>query len=509
MENLYDKILLMKKQKLAPQQALIESNINIDGQDEVEKILAINTNVDLDGNIEAVSGECMVNGKIITNLVFSTTTGELNSQSSISPFAYKLTSEEISSGAKLNVVASVVNTEMDKIQANQLKVINTINIDAVVLKNDEMEYLKDSKEDTFIKQEEKEIISLKGVNCDKFEEKLEATVKNGVKKILMTNVDCVLREWSTGPNFISVECELYAKVLYADNQEVSELQTITISKNIKQELEAEGVDKDCDLELLTCIINEHIMVEVEEGENETKILINVPLLVCYNKYESTKILTISDIYSSTEVLSVQKEDGSYCRNLKPEYFEEKIEGNVVLGDDQPRIDKYLATTNVTLNVSNSYIKNNVLYIEGIASANVVYLNDELGTLQSVQIEIPYILDKNVEAGDNVITQPIVSLFDIDVMVKRGREIYFDAKAKVFVNLTCENELLFVSNVTGIGELSERSGAIEIYFGKAGESVWDIAKSLKISSEIIMEQNPELVDPLDKDQNIALYFQKIK
>ena len=39
---------------------------------------------------------------------------------------------------------------------------------------------------------------------------------NGVKKVLMTNVDCLLKEWTCGPNFVSVECELYAKILYAE-----------------------------------------------------------------------------------------------------------------------------------------------------------------------------------------------------------------------------------------------------------------------------------------------------
>jgi hypothetical protein len=50
MENLYDKILLMKKYKLKPEQMLVECNIAIDGQDEVEKILAINSKIDLDNN---------------------------------------------------------------------------------------------------------------------------------------------------------------------------------------------------------------------------------------------------------------------------------------------------------------------------------------------------------------------------------------------------------------------------------------------------------------------------
>lgn len=507
MENLYDKVLLMKKSKLAPEQVLLENNIQIESEKEVTKILAVGSSVDVDRPIEAVLNESTVSGRIITNLVYASGDGELNSQTSVSPFTYKFNNEEICAGAKLNVNASVVNSELDKLVGNNLKVITTLNLDAVVIKNEEVEYLKDGNSDTFIKQEEKEIVTHSGFYCDKFEEKLEATVKNGVKKVLMTSVECLLKEWNLGPNFISVECELYAKVLYADNQEISELQTITISKNIKQEIEANGVNKDCDLDVFAVVLKESVLTEISENGENVGICVNVPIMICANSYEQTKILTVADIYSSKNVLSIQNDSVENCKNLKPEYLESKIEGNVVLSDDSPRIDKYLATTNVNVITSNAYVKDGSLVLEGIINANVIYLNDEMGEIQSVEIEIPYVMDKRTDLVSDVILEPIVGLFDIDVMVKRGREIYFDAKAKAFVNATCKNSYNLITKIDAVGDHEPKDGAIEIYFAKAGETIWDIAKSLKISSEIITRQNPELSDPLDKDENIALYFQK--
>ena len=141
------------------------------------------------------------------------------------------------------------------------------------------------------------------------------------------------------------------------------------------------------------------------------------------------------------------------------------------------------------------------------SANVIYLNDELGSIQSIQIEVPVVVDKKTDLKENAILEPMICLFDVDTMVKRGREIYFDAKAKVYVNVTCSNNFSLVCKIEAVGEIPFKDDAIEIYFGKAGESFWDIAKNLKIPSEIIRSQNPDMADPLDRDQNIALYFQK--
>lgn len=507
MENLYDKVKSMKKIKLLPEQVLIENNITIDSNDEILKILAVNTSVDVENPIDVLSSECTVTGKTITNIIYETTNGELNNQNSISPFSYKLNNENLCNGAKLNIRANVASTSIDKVMGNTLKLVTTINIESLIIKNEEIEYLKDGGESTYSKQEEHDITEFSGGYCEKFEEKLEANIKTGVKKVLMTNVECLLKDWHAGPNFIAVECELYAKVLYADNQEISELQTLTISKTIKQEFEVNGINKDTGLDLYAVIMQEGVVTELVENGEEININVCVPIMVCYNTYCCNKVLSISDIYSEREVVSVKNDDVENCVELKPEYLEGKIEGNVTISDSQPRIDKYLATTNICSLVSNSYIKDGMVYLEGIVSANVIYLNDELGSLQSVELEIPYVLNKKLECVNVNILEPFVGLFDVDVMVKRGREIYFDAKAKAYINLTAIQTFELISKVESIGNLPEKDGAIEIYFGKAGESLWDIAKNLNIPSEIIVNQNPEMTDPLEKDQNIALYYQK--
>ncbi len=509
MENIYEKISVLNKQKLASEQMALENNILINGEDEAQKVLSVSAKVDIVSPMETLNGECNVAGNVVVNVVYVCENGNINNQVAVSPFAYKLTNENIDSNSKLNVQANVIDTQIDKLQNNQIKVITTLNFDSVVVKNVEFDYLKESQNGTYVKQLEQEIVSFDRQNCDKFQENLQTSVRDGVKKVLMTNVDYVIKDWTIGTNFVSIEGELYAKVLYANNQEISELQTITISKNFKQEIEAEGLNKDADLDVFAHVINEALEVELEEKDGETVIDVNVPIMICYNVYVCNKMLSTVDIYSTEDVLSVEQNDCLTYKNLKPEVIEEKIEGNVVLTDNDARVDKYLATTNVCNSISNCYVSDDTLFVEGVVSANVVYLNDELGTIQSVEIQIPYVLDKKVNFSSDVILEPFVSLCDVDVMVKRGREIYFDAKAKAYINVTAKENVCMITKAETIGKLPERDSALEIYFAKSGQSFWDIAKSLKIPSETIANQNPMLADPLEKDENIAIYFQKQK
>ena len=171
-----------------------------------------------------------------------------------------------------------------------------------------------------------------------------------------------------------------------------------------------------------------------------------------------------------------------------------------------RIDKYITTINIIPCISNFYIKDKNIYIEGTVSSNVIYLNDDNESIQSIQIEIPFVINKEVNVECDFI-DPNIYVYDIDVMVKRGREIYFDAKVKAFVNVVRKYNNELITKIESVSEIPNRNNAIEIYFAKEGESFWEIGKNLKIPTEMISSQNPELTDPLEKDQNIALYFQK--
>lgn len=508
MENIYENVPVLQKFKLNQEQMVLENNITVNGEDEAVKVLSASANVDVNMPNECLTKECNISGNVIVDVVYVCEDGSLNNQVAKSPFTYKINNENIDINSKVNVNASIVATQIDKLQNNQIKVLTTLNIEGVVLKNTEMNYLKDAGDGTYVKQAEQDVVCLEKQNCDRITENLNATVKDGVKKVLMTNVDYVINDFNAGTNFVSVEGDLYAKVLYANNQETSELQTVTITKSFKQEIEAEGINKDSECEVFAHIINENLQVELNEKDNgETDIDVTVPVLVCYNVYACNKIMSVQDIYSCKNVLAVTQGDCENYTNLKPEVLDGKIEGDVVLTENDPRIDKYLATTNVCSTVSNCYVNDDTLYIEGIVSANVVYLNDELGSIQSVEIEIPYVLNKKCDFSNDVILEPTVTLCDVDVMVKRGREIYFTAKAKAYVNVTQKNKVCMVTKVEDIGTLPESDSALEIYFAKTGQTFWDIAKNLKIPAETIATQNPTLTDPLEKDENIAIYYQK--
>jgi len=394
MENNYENLKLINKYKIPVQQLIVENNITLESSDGVSKVLSINSKVDLDGPSEIFKGECSTTGKIINNIVYVTENGEINNQNTITPFIAKISNENLDLTSKIDLSVNVVNTELAKENGNQLKVLSTLELCGVVVKNLEQNYLKEVKENIFAKQIEQEVVSLKSQNCESFEESVEVKLKDGVKKVLLTNVDVLIKDWTCGTNYISVEGEIYVKILYANNYEISELQTVTIAKPFKQEIEADGLSKEFDIDVFSSIINEKVQVEIEEKENnDTIINVLVPVLICFDVYECKKIMSMIDVYSTESVLSLKSDEVQNHKSCKPEFLDGKIEGNITLSDNEPRVDKYLAvplnclwpnesTLAVCSPCSNTYLPSSVLIPSETAMTTDCFFFKSVSTLST-------------------------------------------------------------------------------------------------------------------------------
>ncbi|MBR1985086.1 MAG: hypothetical protein IKA31_05020, partial [Clostridia bacterium] len=63
----------------------------------------------------------------------------------------------------------------------------------------------------------------------------------------------------------------------------------------------------------------------------------------------------------------------------------------------------------------------------------------------------------------------------------------------------------ISEIVKGEKYPEENSQMQIYFARAGESVWDIAKSLKVHEEVLFRQNPELTDPVNDSNNKITIF----
>lgn len=113
-----------------------------------------------------------------------------------------------------------------------------------------------------------------------------------------------------------------------------------------------------------------------------------------------------------------------------ENIEGKADGSLTIDQDQPRVDKIMFTFGSGAVVTNSYVADGELTLEGIAKTTVVYLNDELGSLNAVEIEVPFVLSDKTKASSQALILTNAVLTDVDVAVKREENFSLTAKLKL-------------------------------------------------------------------------------
>lgn len=505
-KNSYDKFLAAGKERLEGSHVALECVIPIESDEEVVKILAVNANANTNST-EALTGEASVNGDVYINLIYLTTSGAVGSCNYNTPFVTKLLGKFISPACKLLCKAVAGDLKVLSVQNNTIKLTCIVNVSADLIKSEEVNGLCGSSETVCLKNEDIDCVCMIGDYSANWIENSEITLKEHIGNILNSNTEMVVKKYECGANFITIEGEMITALTYMTAGETPTLKTAYLSSEFKQEIEAENMHKECAVDLHACVVRKDAKTSVSEKNDETVINIENPVKCYFISYEVKKITTVCDLYCTTNGVNVTNSSFENIAMPGSEYFEKKIDGSLTLSENEPRIDKLLGVTSYSVTQSNAYVADEKLQIEGVVYANLIYLNDDEGTTNSVDIEIPYVLVNDCDYTNDTMLSVTVNICEVDCMAKKGRDIYLDAKLKVFVGTSKKVLSAIISDVKAADPLPLNDSAIEIYFAKAGDTTWDIAKELKVPEEVVWLQNPEIVSPLEIDTNIAIYYKK--
>lgn len=500
------KFNFITREKLKDEQVSVEQLISGVSMDEIKQVLWLNTIPQLDG-IDVLTKEATLSGKLIVDVVYlDTEDNAQNSQCTI-PFLTKIISEKINSATKINATLELASKDFS---IHDGKISAVINISLDVVNTNELEVLNSGDENICIKEEN--IISERILlsDCTEFNEEISLPISDNNVKILSVNCDAVIDDVQIGDNFFTVQGNIHSKIYFAKNDgENIKIDYISNKDSFRREIEANGINDSMLLDTKISIKHDNLSYEVDENEENSnkKILLNIPLHICYLIFEYINIPCAVDIFSLKNNLEVITSSYEKTQPQKPICFQSKVEGNITLADDEPRIDKICGISKGWVQTTNAYIKDSELKVEGIICFEGAYLNDELQKIVCFSKQFPFVVVEKVDATDGVKIVLKTNLLSLEVVARRGREIFIDTKLDLCVSIF-ETHVGAVITDAFVGEpLPLKEEAIEIYFGKKGEEIWDIAKNMRTKIDVIVLQNSEIISPLQEDQNIIIYHQK--
>ena len=494
---------VVKKKRLEKSQFNVECNIDANAQ--IDKILSICHNAQVE-SAEILNGVVNFSGLLDICLLYSTPDGEIGTVSSSCPFTSKFEDQNIQVGDKVGIKVEVEDCKVDSVSNSSVKLSCQCEQSGVLIMCRDVQNVSSGDDSICVKDDEILVNTFVGEAKETFVVESEVSIKEQIRKILFTDSQVAIKSVESGSNFVSVGGEVITRILYLTENDRFEASYVT--ESFKEEVELEGVTRESISDAEAVVKRNSVKCEVEELEKGVNIKLTIPVEVKVCAYDERSERVIKDLYSTEKVLQISTESFDMTKTLSYDTFEAKIDGSLSLDAEKPRVDKIMFVGATNLCVTNSYLKNGEVYVEGITKTNVVYLNDETNSLHSVLIEVPFVVSERANVPcENAQVDVCAIIYDVDVVVKKGRDFYFDAKLKIKASFDCDVVSAVISGVQEQESLEEKDCAIEVTFAKSGQTAWDIAKGLGVREELIYLQNPEVVFPLEKDENIIIYYQK--
>ncbi len=494
---------VMLQNRIGTKNEQVESVLNLSGKN-VEKILSVSTCFNIVSN-ESLVGEVTYNANLLSNIFYKLQDGTVENTATSTSISSRYENELLTATSSVFIIPNIISSEIEKIAEDNFKIKTNIELSFIGANNQEIAFYAGGDENVFVKQTEIPLSSLTAKNCSLFSQPIILDAKCPIDSVLSTQTGVVTTKTESLDNMVIVEGKIFANALVKSAEETPRIFAISNLEQFREEIEDANVKPNSQILALAKVVCEDVKTEIQE--NSESVEISVPINICYDVVETRNITVVTDAYSIKNEISATTGGFNSTEFLAKESFEFKFDGNISLDEETPRVDKIIATDGSYLTITNTALSDNELLVEGIVKTNLIYLNDEENGLNSITIEIPFSETQraNTNFANNIIYEAFVS--EVDATAKKGREIFIDGKITLTISPSTETSHAVISNVEIGDEIEASTSAIEIYFANAGQTLWDIAKDLKVSKNILELQNKDLPEVMQGGEKVVYYNQK--
>jgi len=408
-------------------------------------------------------------------------TEDLNGELVVSSNVIDVTSTIVSGGIK---VCAIVEISVDEISSVDNNVLLTIDNNGVFSSSKEIKY------STYL-----------GKAYEKYELMQDIQIKNA-NKILMVTPCVSLKSIEPKDNYIVVNGCVNADVCYLTGGNVKDVANTDYVFDFSFEVALTGVDDNSYVQSDISLLYNEIKVSSNLEEDFATVNMFIPLMYSGYVFNSSTIEVVDDVYSENNYLSVTTELMSTLEEQKYVSFKDSINGTAEVMETSPFIDDVVCVTTNNIVLATSTVLDGKLSIEGVVNSSVLYYTKETESLTSVLVEMPFAVEEKIE-GDcsGVVT---LCLSNLSARSRRGKEIEVSAELNVFADMYSIKHECVISDLSLGDEKPKDDCSLYIYLVKPNQTVWDIAKEMNVSQELILEQNAEVELPLRGGERLVIY-----
>ncbi len=497
-EPVFEVTKLESLRRLCSSQAVVEAKLLPVSGAAISKVLSIATDCTVSPS-EIFAGEARYNGRVCFKMIYVDPDGMNHSLDYNADFTDKIACELICAGMKPMLTAAILDTDIVNVSEREIKLACVIEIGADAVVCDNANILTRGGESVYTHDDRIEYSRLI-TECGETFNINETMTDVKCTNILLAEPKLVLSRLKCGADNIIAEGRVICDICCeSDDGMIFSYQQ---SAPFVQEIAASGSNENCLAVGGASIVSYKAVMETA-GETGA-------ILFDYNIALSAKVFTdetctpVVDAFSVTNELLQAGESIKICKNKLCACFSDRVDGSVTLDINMPIADNILAVTGSKLNIASAVAKAGKIQFEGAAACSIIYYSADTNSKNSVAVELPFsfAVNANVNEGDEVTAKGVVA--KVNTKIRRGNEI--DIKAEIEIEAcvsSCETKYIITELKLG-EERALPTSAFSIHIAKAGETLWDVAKALGTTPEIVLTQNPKLSLPLSGGERVIAY-----
>lgn len=332
-----------------------------------------------------------------------------------------------------------------------------------------------------------------------FDTSEEIETKTDVVNVLIAKADIAVKDVRCQSDIVTAIGEIDASVVYTTEASV-------VTKNIVIPFSQENVALNTTVNSFAAVCasikSARIVIEGVEGNNVIRLeVIGKVEGAVFNVVDKE---VVSDAYSLTQNVSLDKECFEIPLFKNAYYNEEHVSNSLRIGEDAEPISRILTAFANGNGISAVTPFDDKLVLSGVVDTTVVYTQDD-NSMKSVKIEIPYSMRIKAEGlNETDEVNVCVNVAEVTAVSKRAREIEVMSLLKVRVTSFGKEKECVIKNIALTGEKDTSDACISLYVTDTDDTVFDIAKALNTTPDAVLETNQGLIEPIEKGRKIAVF-----
>ncbi len=457
-------------------------------KDSLSQVLSLGVNTLITG-YTCEENSATFKGKTTFKVIYRNEEHKVRSSVFSSEFSDKIVSPLITPTSLLRFDVETVDKHFT-VEENTIDVNILLETKCFVTKTYEQQVLSPCK-DICVRETEVEICDEITTWNQDFTLSFETELKNKADSVLLAESNLCVKSFVFEQDVLKVDGIAYVTTLYSKE---GFLHSETQSFDFSEEFDCKRFS-DSQVNVSLNVKNTKMKLEMDDDESFAGAYVEIYATMFATKYAVSSRNVISDAYScSNELIPTFEfvETTLLCGFAQREL---KIEQSIPV-----ETSGVCCVANARAVVTNVRTTQSTVTLEGVLSGDALIQNE---FVQSESFELPFVFDVGVDfVGDNCVAT--ATAFVTEIKATAHGALNVSASICVEISAFEKQRMKVICSAEQTPLNKQDVSAIEIILAKKGETLWNIAKSLSMTEDEIIQLNPDLCSPLEKDTRILLY-----